>query len=798
MTATFATTGSTSQSTPVTGLQDGGVYSYYVRCQDSAGANGDDYVISFSVGTSGGTLSSNFTGTEIPLSENGVWSTPGSWDSLSKNNGALSMSAFGAARLVSPVTGADQYAQISYDQDPGTASWSGVMTRVQGAGNGSGYLAIAYAGTVRLYRADDNGGLDFSLLASANADVGASPRMLRLESQGATHTVYFNGVLMFTYTDARYANGQPGIADSVFGGPTVRILSFTGGSLVTGGGDTTPPGRSNGQPAGVLAPGTSQAVLSLTTDESATCRYSTTPGVSYGSMTATFATTGSTSHSTPVTGLQDGGAYSYYVRCRDSAGNANGDDYVIGFSVGTSGGMTSNFTGTEAPLSENGVWSTAGSWASLSKNNGAYSTSVFGAARLVSPVTGADQYAQISYDQDPGTASWPGVMTRIQGAGNGSGYLAIAYAGTVRLYRVDDNGGLSFSLLASANADVGASPRVLRLESQGTSHSVYFNGVLMFSYSDGTYVDGQPGIADSVFGGPTVRILSFTGGSLATGGGDTTPPVRSNGQPAGVLASGTSQAVLSLTTDESATCRYSTTFGVSYGSMTATFATTGSTSQSTPVTGLQDGELYIYYVRCQDSAGNANGDDYVIGFSVGTPGGAISNFTGTEIPLSENGQWSVMGSWASLSKNNGAYSTSVFGGNRLVSPVTGADQYAQISYDQDPGTASWPGVMTRVQGAANGSGYLAIAYAGTVRLYRADDNGGLNFSLLASASADVGASPRVLRLESQGATHSVYFNGVLMFTYTDGTYANGQPGIADSVFGGPTVRILSFNGGALP
>ena len=57
--------------------------------------------------------------------------------------------------------------------------------------------------------------------------------------------------------------------------------------------------------------------------------------------------------------------------------------------------------------------------------------------RLVTPAS-ADQYSEITYDQDPGSASWVGVTTRIQGAGNGSGYLAIVYAGEVRLYRTDD------------------------------------------------------------------------------------------------------------------------------------------------------------------------------------------------------------------------------------------------------------------------------------------------------------------------------------------------------------------------
>jgi hypothetical protein len=258
-------------------------------------------------------------------------------------------------------------------------------------------------------------------------------------------------------------------------------------------------------------------MLSLTTNESATCRYATTAGVAYGSMTNTFSTTGGKAHSTLVTGLADGGSYSYYARCQDSAGNADSNDFVIAFAVTTAAGngiAASAFSGVEDPLSENGMWGTTGSWTSLKKNNGAYSTSITGAARLVTPVVVADQYAEITYDQDPGSSGWPGVMTRVQGAANGSGYLAIAYAGQVRLYRTDDNGGLNFVLLASANADLGAARRQLRLESQGANHVVYLNDVLMLSYTDSTYTTGQPGIAAAFSGGTTVRILSFTGGAL--------------------------------------------------------------------------------------------------------------------------------------------------------------------------------------------------------------------------------------------------------------------------------------------
>jgi hypothetical protein len=97
---------------------------------------------------------------------------------------------------------------------------------------------------------------------------------------------------------------------------------------------------------------------------------------------------------------------------------------------------------------------------------------------------------------------------------------------------------------------------------------------------------------------------------------DSTPPVRSNGSPSGTLSSGTTQTTLSLTTDENATCRYSTTAGTAYSSMTNTFSTTGNTSHSTTVSGLSDGNTYTYYVRCQDGAGNANTIDFSISFSV--------------------------------------------------------------------------------------------------------------------------------------------------------------------------------------
>ncbi len=103
------------------------------------------------------------------------------------------------------------------------------------------------------------------------------------------------------------------------------------------------------------------------------------------------------------------------------------------------------------------------------------------------------------------------------------------------------------------------------------------------------------------------------------------PPALTGGLPAGILAKGTSQASLSVITDENATCRYATTAGVAYASMTNTFSNTGGTAHSTSVTGLGNGESYNYYVRCEDSDSNVDASDYVISFSVDTTAIALSN-----------------------------------------------------------------------------------------------------------------------------------------------------------------------------
>ena len=100
---------------------------------------------------------------------------------------------------------------------------------------------------------------------------------------------------------------------------------------------------------------------------------------------------------------------------------------------------------------------------------------------------------------------------------------------------------------------------------------------------------------------------------------DTTPPTRTNGLPTGALSAGTIETTLSLTTDEDAVCRYATATDIEYNAMTGVFDITGSTTHSTLIAGLADGNSYSYYIKCQDELDNTNIDDYQISFSISNP-----------------------------------------------------------------------------------------------------------------------------------------------------------------------------------
>jgi chitodextrinase len=175
----------------------------------------------------------------------------------------------------------------------------------------------AAAGTLNIYV---NGALDNGVLSGAvPASILNSPVNANIGRRAAGF--YLNGVVDDVRVYSRALSPTEIQSD---------MNTPLGGTVV----DVTPPVIANGSPAGVLPSGTTGTTLSVSTDESATCRYATVAGTSYGSMTSTFASTGGTAHAQPITGLTNGASRQYYVRCSDALGNANAADYSIAFSVG--------------------------------------------------------------------------------------------------------------------------------------------------------------------------------------------------------------------------------------------------------------------------------------------------------------------------------------------------------------------------------------------------------------------------------------------------------------------------------
>jgi len=203
--------------------------------------------------------------------------------------------------------------------------------------------------------------------------------------------------------------------------------------------------------------------------------------------------------------------------------------------------------------------------------------------------------------------------------------------------------------------------------------------------------------------------------------------------PSGVLPVGTTQATLTLSSNENASCRYASVAGTPYAAMANTFASTGGTSHSSVVSGLSNGQSYAYYVRCQDTAGNANTSDLTIAFAVAAPdttpptvslsapaaGATVSGSVSVNATASDNvgvagvqflldganlgaevtaAPFSV--SWNSTTASNGAHSLSArardAAGNQTTSAVVGvtvantvpSGLVAALGFNEGSGTSS--------------------------------------------------------------------------------------------------------------
>lgn len=97
---------------------------------------------------------------------------------------------------------------------------------------------------------------------------------------------------------------------------------------------------------------------------------------------------------------------------------------------------------------------------------------------------------------------------------------------------------------------------------------------------------------------------------------DITPPVISLVSPTGFLPSGTTETTFKITTNESATCKYSISSDVAYDLMSYFFNRDTTGISHSVLVKVTDGNSYTYFVRCQDQYGNHNETGFKVSFSV--------------------------------------------------------------------------------------------------------------------------------------------------------------------------------------
>lgn len=163
--------------------------------------------------------SSTFTGSENPLSESGVWDLPAAASASGmiqhkKVSGDAVATASGSqclSRCTTPSFASDHYSEIVLGT--GATNYPGVATRIQTDGKCYILFASPTGDVLALYRDDNNP----PGLTALNALITHSPALavgqtIRLWSVGSNHSIYINGSLITTISDATYSGGQPGIA----------------------------------------------------------------------------------------------------------------------------------------------------------------------------------------------------------------------------------------------------------------------------------------------------------------------------------------------------------------------------------------------------------------------------------------------------------------------------------------------------------------------------------------------------------------------------------------------------------
>ncbi len=181
-----------------------------------------------------------------------------------------------------------------------------------------------------------------TIALSSGSGIAANESVRVILGTNATHQVVgdvspVNPALPGSYrVRVNTANGATPIDDAKAMFVVVTPITLT--TVVT----DNAPQVLNALPTGTIPAGSAMVELSFQTNVMATCKYATSSGITYASMPNTFSAVGQQLHYGVVSGLADGGTYSYYIRCRDTFGATAQSDYVHTFSLATTPTVTTS------------------------------------------------------------------------------------------------------------------------------------------------------------------------------------------------------------------------------------------------------------------------------------------------------------------------------------------------------------------------------------------------------------------------------------------------------------------------
>ncbi len=347
---------------------------------------------------------------------------------------------------------------------------------------------------------------------------------------------------------------------------------------------------------------TSGVTLSVTTDESATCSYATSDSA-YGSMTAFDAPNTGTSHAAVITGLSPSTTYNYYVRCADTSTQTNtmttsshvsfttaavdttapvinsvaldkpayrltqdADITVTVVTDGTATSLTANGnSATEAPA---GTWTATFAHGQIA--SGSFSFNVVATDASSNSTTQIVFYNVVADDAAP--APVVVITAPIAGA---------TVSGNTTFNFTSDGGATT---AAEVSIDGGSYVTATSNANPGT-----------YDLDSTTLADGSHTVRVRDTVSATVGYSNYVTFFVNNAPVDTTAPIVNSLTVDSITATG---AVLTVLTNENATCRYAN-IDEAFGSMTL-MGTTGGTTHSHTLSGLTGGTDYAYYVRCSD------------------------------------------------------------------------------------------------------------------------------------------------------------------------------------------------------